>query len=212
MFTRPSLLTLAFVLGCTGFACTAVGADKVLLKDDFNRSEKDDSKEQPGGKWKTNSKSRAGGNKQVDLKDGVLHIYRHKTADHGVSVVHDLPFSNVDVQMRFKLRRGDDLGINLADMKEKSVHAGHICVARVQTNRVTISDLKTGRMRLEVRTARKSGKETPEMKRLIKSKENAVKHALTPDQWHQLHVKIDGNTMSVKIDGKLVNQFASPGI
>mgnify|MGYP001485582597 CR=1 FL=1 len=50
-----------------------------------------------------------------------MHITRAAVADHGVSVFHDLEFRDVTIQMRFKLRAQDDLGINIADMKEKTV-------------------------------------------------------------------------------------------
>ena len=60
--------------------------------------------------------------------------------------------------MRFKIGEGDDLGVNLADMQEKSVHAGHLCVARIRLNRVEVTDLKTGRMKLENRELKLAGK------------------------------------------------------
>ena len=85
---------------------------------------------------------------QADLKDGAMWIRRHH-ADHAVSVVKDLEFRNA-IEMRFKIREGDDLGVNLADMQEKSVHAG-IFVWRIRLNRVEVTDLKTGRMKLENR-------------------------------------------------------------
>ncbi|MEM9701299.1 MAG: hypothetical protein AAF907_02495, partial [Planctomycetota bacterium] len=65
-------------------------AGRVLLHDEFDRAEQDDSKEQVGGGWRTNSKARANGHKQVDLVErdggGAMHIVMHPSADHGVSV------------------------------------------------------------------------------------------------------------------------------
>jgi len=61
----------------------------VIFSDDFNRSELQEAKDEVGNGWSTNSGSRAKGNKQVDLKDGAMHIVMHKEADHAVSVKHD---------------------------------------------------------------------------------------------------------------------------
>lgn len=46
---------------------------ELVFQDDFNRSEKDNNKEQLDRGWKTNSKNRAQGVKQADLKDGALY-------------------------------------------------------------------------------------------------------------------------------------------
>lgn len=185
---------------------------KPILQDDFDREESSPEKEEIGGGWSTNSKSRAKGNKQVDLADGAMHITRHPVADHGVSVVHDIDFRDVTIQLRFKLGQGDDLGINIADMKEKSVHAGHICMARIRSDKVEISDLKTGRMKLEHRTARLNDSLTDAQKKLINSRSKQFSIQLSQDQWHELVVQIEGDTMRVLIAGKLIGEFSSPGI
>ena len=130
----------------------------MLIADDFDRAERDDAKEQVGGGWGTNSKSRTGGNKQVDLRDGALHIVRHAAADHGVSVTHEAAFADAVLTLRFKLDgKGDDLGVNVADMSERSVHAGHLFVTRVRLNRLELTDLKTGLMNLALREKRLAG-------------------------------------------------------
>ena len=200
---------------CCSLALTVCGGEKgkLLLSDDFERTEKDDSKEQVGNDWSTNSRSRAKGEKQVDLKDGALHITRAEVADHGVSVVHEVAFRDATIRLRFKLRPQDDLGINIADMKEKSVHAGHICMARIRPKKVEITDLKTGRMKKELRDARKAGKKvTAAQQKEIKSKSKYFDTDLAPNKWHQLEVQIKGERMQVSINDKLVGAFSSPGI
>ena len=185
---------------------------KLIFSDDFNREEKDDRKEQVGNQWGTNSKSRAAGNKQVDLKDGALHITRHPVADHGVSVVQDVAFRDAIVELRFQLGKEDDLGINIADMQEPTVHAGHLCVARIRLKRVEITDLKTGRMNLQIRESRKSGNPSEAVQKLVKEKSKYFPVDLQANQWHDLKVQIQGDKMSVSIDGKLIGDFESPGI
>ncbi|MEO1528165.1 MAG: family 16 glycoside hydrolase [Planctomycetota bacterium] len=193
--------------------CVSLGnARELIFEDHFERDENPKTAEQPGNGWGTNSKSRAAGNKQVDLVDGAMHIYRHKVADHGVSVVQDLAFKDATIEMRFKIRKGDELGINIADMKEKSVHAGHICAARIRTNQVTLQDLKTGRMKLEIRERAKSKTATEADKALIATKQQTSKIAIAPDTWHKLTVKLSGDTMVVSINEEPVAEFTSEGI
>ncbi|NNC88521.1 MAG: hypothetical protein HKN82_08710 [Akkermansiaceae bacterium] len=188
------------------------GFGALLLEDDFEREEPDPAKESVGNGWGTNSKSRAKGRKQVDLDGGAMHITRAAVADHGVSVHHDVAFRDAVIRLRFKLGPEDDLGINIADMGEKSVHAGHICMARIRPTNVEITDLKTGRMKLEIREARQAKKETPEMKKLIAAKAKRFPVDLATGEWHHLEVRIEGDMMRVAIDGKTVGDLRSPGI
>ncbi|GAB5407059.1 MAG: DUF1080 domain-containing protein [Aureliella sp.] len=185
---------------------------KLILIDDFERSESKPELEEVGGGWSTNSRSRAKGVKQVDLIGGAIFIKRADVADHGVSVVHDLEFQNAHIALRFKIGKADTLGINIADMKEKSVHAGHICVATIRPKQIEIADLKTGRMELQRRERRKAGKQTDADKEQIAKTASRKKIDCAPDVWHTLDVEIKGQTMSVRIDGKPVNEFTSPGI
>jgi hypothetical protein len=184
----------------------------VILDDNFDREESEPEKEEVGNGWTTNSRSRAQGVKQVDLDGGALRITRADVADHGVSVVHAMELQDGVIRLRFKLGAKDDLGINIADLQEKSVHAGHICMAKVQLHQVELVDLKTGRMRLEARENRLAGKETAADKKAISQKSKFVKVDLAADQWHQLQVKIVGDVMSVAINGEEIGEFRSEGI
>lgn len=186
---------------------------ELIFQDNFERAEKDDSKEQVGNGWTTNSKSRANGHKQVDLSDGAVHITMHPTADHGVSFVHDQEFRNGSVAMRVKLGPKDDFGINFADMKEKSVHAGHLFQVKFRPGKMMLMDLKTGQMRLDWRNRRKDGEKLPkEITSVINSKTRSFDSKLAPNEWHDIEVHVDGNAMVVKIDGEIAGEFESEGI
>lgn len=212
---RPLCLALSTIAILT-FVSSSSADDalgKLLFEDDFNRAEQDDSKEQIGKGWTTNSKSRANGNKQVDLVDGTVHLTMHETADHGVSFVHDAGFRNGTVALRLKLRKQDDFGINLADLSEKSVHAGHLCQVKFRGGKMQLMDLKTGQMRLDLRTKRKAGeKMSKEEQQLVTSKMQSFDSKLTPGQWHDVEMHIDGPRMLVKIDGEIAGEFESEGI
>lgn len=208
-----SVLTLLFLSSLIASPVSAAGIEgTVILEDHFEREEADPAREDVGNDWGTNSLTRAQGVKQVDLREGALYITKADVADHGVSVTHEVAFQDARIELRFKLDSKDDLGINIADMHEKSVHAGHICMARIQPQQVEIVDLKTGRMDLQTREARLAGNLTPEREQEIKKKSKFFKIDLETSAWHTLLVTIHGEKMSVMIDGKVVGEFQSAGI
>jgi hypothetical protein len=187
---------------------------QLIFQDDFERVESQEEKDEPGNGWGTNSKSRAKGNKQVDLKDGAMRIFIHAEADHAVSVTHPAEFTDGAVSLRFMLEDAQDsLGLNFADLEFKEVHAGHLFAAKISTKSVVMQDLKTGNMRLDIREARQAKQKlTDEQQQAIKGKEKAIPHPLETGKWHDLTVKIIGDELSVTINGQIVGSFQSPGI
>jgi hypothetical protein len=191
---------------------TAPPASGVLFEDQFERTEKIQGKEQPGNGWGTNSKTRAKGVKQVFLSDGKMHIKRAAVADHGVSVTQDVSFCNARIALRFMVPEKGDLGINIADMNEKSVHAGHICMARIKPTSLEIVDLKTGRMKKEMHDKNKAKKLTKADKAQLAKKSIILPLKLKTGVWHELEILIVDDTMMVKIDSRKIGSMASPGI
>lgn len=185
----------------------------LVFEDDFNRNESQETKDELGNGWRTNSEKRAKGNKQVDLKDGALYIYCHAEADHGVSVVHDAPFTDGRVEIKFMLENEKDtLGLNFADLKFKEVHAGHLFKVTIGTKSFELADFKTGRMDLDIRKAAKAKTLTDEQQKLLKTKKKRIKHKLETGKWYSAIVKVKGETLSLAIDGKELGSFTSEGI
>ncbi|MDC0311703.1 LamG domain-containing protein [bacterium] len=186
---------------------------EVIFEDDFERSESQEKSDEPGNDWSTNSKSRAQGEKQVDLKDGTMRIFLSPKADHAVSVTHPAEFQDGAVGVKFMLEDAkDSIGLNFADLKFKEVHAGHLCAARISTFDVKLQDLKTGRMAKAVRDASKAKTLTADQKKMLKTKEKGVKNKLETGKWYDLLCVIKGDTMTVSIDGKEISSFSSEGI
>jgi len=186
---------------------------ELIFEDDFERSESQEEKDEPGNGWGTNSKSRANGNKQVDLRDGAMYIYFHESADHAVSVTHPFEFKNGAVGLKFMLEDPkDSLGLNFADLSYKKVHAGHLFMTRISTSQVQLQDMKTGNMDLEIREANKAKTLTKEQKELLKTKTKKIDHQLEAGKWHDLLVQVAGDKMTVSINGKEVGSFESEGI
>lgn len=185
---------------------------KLLLSDDFVRDEKTPDKEDIGNGWTSNSGWRAKGHQQVNLVDGVMNVTKHAEADHGVAIFHNVDFQDGIVELRFKLGEGDDFGVDFVDRELKTVHAGHLCMARVTNKALTIMDSKTGGMDNKIRERRQAGDKSPELAALLKTKAKAFKLDLKPTDWHTLHITVSGNTMSVKIDDQPAGTFSSEGI
>jgi len=205
-------LCVAGVLGLVP-AVWAGEHGQLIFSDDFERHESQETIDEPGNGWNTNSKSRAKGNKQVDLRDGAMYIYIHEAADHAVSVTQPAEFTNGAVSLRFMLEDArDSLGLNFADLQYKPVHAGHLFAVRVSPQQVHIQDLKTGNMDLKHREARLAGTLTAAQKQFIASKETKIPHTVKINQWHDLLVEVKDDRVAVTINGKLVGSFESEGI
>ena len=106
-----------------------------------------------------------------------------------------------------------DAGLNFADLQCKEVHAGHLCVARIGVKDVQLQDLKTGNMRLDIREARQAKTPlTAEQQAALKGKSKTTPHALSVGKWHEVVATIQGDTISVAVDGQPVADLSAPGI
>lgn len=213
--TLHSTLAIGILLA-TSLALATVRADergKLIFEDHFDRQESQETTDEIGNGWKTNSKARAGGHKQADLRDGALYIFMHPTADHAVSVTHGAEFQDGAVELRFLLEHDQDkLGLDFADLQLKTVHAGHLFKVTVGAGKLEIADLKTGVMSLPLYEARKAGaKATPETQKLLATKRKIFPVKLETGKWHTLLVRMAGDAIAVSIDGHEAGTFASEG-
>lgn len=207
---------VVFVLGsaCFGGSLAGMETGTLIFQDDFQRNELQETKDEPGNGWGTNSNSRAKGHKQVDLRDGAMHIFTHAEADHAASVTHPAEFKNGVVQIRFLLEdAADSLGLNFADLQCKEVHAGHLFVAKIGVKDITLQDLKTGNMRLDIREARLAKRAlSAEQQAALKGKTKTSSHPLQVGAWHEAKVTIVGETLSLAVDGRPLAELNSAGI
>jgi hypothetical protein len=210
MKITPALCTLLSVC-CLNLLAGERG--ELIFEDHFERSEPQEQTDQPGNGWNTNSKSRAKNNKQVDLRDGAMYIAISPEADHAVSVSHPAEFTDGSVSLRFRLDDAkDSLGLDFADPKCKTVHAGHLFAVRINPKQIALQDLKTGNMNLAVYEARKTKKITEEQTRALQEKQKTIPFPLATGTWHELLVTIDGPALSVEINGRPAGHFSSDGI
>jgi hypothetical protein len=187
---------------------------RLLFSDDFNRDEPTPDKEDIGNGWTTNSAWRAQGKKQVDLKEGAMAVPRVPEANHGVAIFHDVAFRDGAVKLKFKLGAKGDLGVDFVDREDKTVHAGHLCVAQVTPKNVTLRDSKTGAMNLEIRERRLKEGRSPSLAKLLKGKSATFPLSLDveADAWHEMLIVVQGDVMRFTLDGKFIGQLQSEGI
>lgn len=205
----PLLVTLALALSTVVFAAER---GTLIFEDDFSRNESQETTDEIGKGWGSNSKSRAGGNKQVDLKDGAMHISMHATADHAVSVTHAAEFRDGAVELRFMLEdEKDSLGLDFADLQFKEVHAGHLFKVDVSTKGVLINDMKRGNMNLKYYDKNKAKALTAEDKAFLATTKKQFPTKVAAGKWHDLAVRMIGDTVTVSIDGKEAGTFTSEG-
>ena len=203
------IATLALTL-TTGLFAAEHG--KLIFEDSFDRNESQETKDEIGNGWGSNSASRAKGNKQVDLKDGAMYIKMHAEADHAVSVTHEAVFTDGAVEMRFMLENEQDtLGLDFADLGFKEVHAGHLFKVDVGTKKVSIDDMKTGGMNMKFYDAKKAKTLTKEQQKFINSMKKNVPAKLKAGTWYTLLVTIKGDTVTASIDGKEAATATSDG-
>lgn len=184
----------------------------LLFADTFDRDEATPGKEDIGGGWTSNSAWRAKGHQQVDLVDGAMHVTKHAEADHGVAIFHGAGFRDGVVELRFRLGPGDDLGLDFVDRELKSVHAGHLCIARVTPGGITLTDSKTGAMDNKIRERRLAGDRSPELAALLRTKARSFPLKLATGEWHTLRITIEGDLMRASVDGREIGEFKSEGI
>lgn len=186
---------------------------ELIFHDDFERTESQELKDEPGNGWTTSSDKTAAGQKQVDLRDGAMHMHTAEGANHAASTRHEFSFEDGTVGMRFKLDNdGDRLQLNFADMKLKSVHAGHLFDAVVGLDKIQFEDKKTGFMDLEIRKANQAGTLSAGKKsELLKTKRKTVVNEISKGEWHDLLVHVDGEKITIVIDGKPIGDFKSEG-
>jgi hypothetical protein len=213
----PSIMNKLLLAGLALFTCSRLAAaddlGRIIFQDDFARNESQEKTDEPGNGWTTNSKARAKGHKQVDLRDGAMSIFIHPEADHAVSVAHAAEFTDGAIGMRFMLEDAkDSVGVDIADPQCKEVHAGHLFAVRVTPKQVVFQDLKTGGMRLDIQTARQAKQPlNAEQEQALKGKQKVVPHVSEVGKWHDLLVKVRGDELSVTLDGQSLGSFKSPG-
>lgn len=145
--------------------------------------------------------------------DGVLRGIHRK--GHGVTIRRQLAFNDIDLSFNFRFDGGKSFNVVIDDMKEKSVHAGHICRVSVWKKNIRIADDKTGSMNQRIRKLRQDKNLPTDQKKkleaLLASKQANAKVTLEDGQWYTLRVRIVGDVMTAYLDGQELVSLKSQG-
>lgn len=184
---------------------------ELVFHDSFDRQDGSSTEDAIGNGWSTNSAWRADGDKQVFLENGSMRITRLEKANHAVSVKRDFQLGDCTVSMKFKIGKGDRLGVNFNDPELKTAHAGHVCAIRVTTDYVEAADQMNGSMNLILRDQRKVDPDNQAVKQAIAKTEKRNSVRLKADSWHELNFEIRGDTTKVYINSMFVLKHTSAG-
>lgn len=203
-------LALLLFLNFTIFAQEETAT--LIFHDDFNREEPDNSKEDLGKAWITNSKHRAHGVKQADLKHNALHITMAKNANHGVSVRQNAPFKNGIVEAKFMITDKKGISFNFNDPAIKNISwAGHVCQVKITPNSIKINDQKEGLFKLSTHKKKKAGATLEALETLTKGTVKTIHKETALNTWHTIKMKFQNDTLTVWIDSKNIGSHTSPG-
>ena len=204
--------TAVFLCGVTLSLFAEETTGTLVFQDDFDRKESQEVKDEPGNGWTTNSEDRAKGHKQVYLRDGHVFIKRHAEADHAATINRAIDLRNGTVALKLKFSDvKDNIHLNFADPREKSVHAGHLFHVSINPNRVMLTDLKFGQQNLKIRPAYQKKTLSDEQKALLASKTKRFWNKLELGKWHEVRATIQDDEIRCTINGKVVGTFKSEG-
>ena len=145
--------------------------------------------------------------KNAPAADGKPAVQAH-AAVHGL----ELPTKDSVVECRIKLEGATFVSVEFDDRKYTGAHYGHICLAQVRTNGVTIIDQRDGNMRNDIYEMSKDPAKKAERNKLLAGRQVTYPLKVTSGEWHALAVETVGEEMRVTLDGKPVAYHKSSGI
>ena len=212
------LLALFFLATATAFAADlpAIPAESIankkelLFSDDFEGSE-------PAKVWhkvvptfaveKGTLKGTQTRDKNIPAADGKPAVQAH-AAVHGL----EIPTKDSVVEVKIRLEDATMMSVEFDDRKYTGAHYGHLCLAQIRTNGVTIIDQRDGSMRNDIYEMSKDPDKKAERAALLKGRQATYPAKIDAGKWHDLVVETVGDTMRVTLDGKPAAFLKSSGI
>jgi len=145
--------------------------------------------------------------KNIPAADGKPAVTAH-AAVHGL----EIPTKDSVVQAKIRLEGATMMSVEFDDRKYAGAHYGHICLAQVRTNGVTIIDQRDGSMRNDIYEMSKDPDKKAERAALLKGRQVTYPAKVETGKWHDLVVETVGDTMRVTLDGKPAAFLKSSGI
>jgi len=124
---------------------------------------------------------------------------------HQAVIGNDIPTKDSVIEFRFKLGGAQSVTAEYDDRKFNGSHYGHICMARIAADKITLTDQKG------LAVARPEGA-TGEPPAPAGRKNVVFPITVDPATWHTFMLETVNDTMRASIDGKAVAFLQSPGI
>ena len=135
--------------------------------------------------------------KNIPAADGQRAITAH-AAVHGL----EIPTKDSVVEVKIRLAGASFVSVEFDDRQYTNAHYGHICLAQVRTNGVTIIDQRDGNMRNDIYAMSQDPTKKAERAQLLKGRQVTYPAKVESGKWHALVVETVADEMRVTIDGK----------
>jgi hypothetical protein len=145
--------------------------------------------------------------KNIPAADGKPAVQAH-AAVHGL----EIPTKDSVVECKIRLEGATFVSVEFDDRKYTNAHYGHICLAQVRTNGVTIIDQRDGSMRNDIYAMSQDPTKKAERAELLKGRQVTYPAKIESGKWHTLVVETVGDEMRVTLDGKPAAYHKSSGI
>ena len=145
--------------------------------------------------------------KNIPAADGQRAVQAH-AAVHGL----EIPTKDSVVEAKIRLEGATFVSVEFDDRKYTNAHYGHICLAQVRTNGVTIIDQRDGNMRNDIYAMSQDFTKKAERAKLLAGRQVTYPAKVESGKWHTLVVETIGDEMRVTLDGKPAAYHKSSGI
>jgi len=145
--------------------------------------------------------------KNIPAADGKPAVTPH-AAVHGL----EIPTKDSVVEVKIRLDGATFVSVEFDDRKYTGAHYGHICLAQVRTNGVTIIDQRDGNMRNDIYAMSQDPAKKAERAQLLKGRQVTYPAQIESGKWYTLVVETVADEMRVTLDGKPVAYHKSSGI
>ena len=145
--------------------------------------------------------------KNIPAADGKPAVTPH-AAVHGL----EIPTKDSVVEVKIRLDGATFVSVEFDDRKYTGAHYGHICLAQVRTNGVTIIDQRDGNMRNDIYAMSQDPAKKAERAQLLKGRQVTYPAQIESGKWYTLVVETVGDEMRVTLDGKPAAYHKSSGI
>ena len=131
---------------------------------------------------------------------------------HQAVIGADVPTKDSVIEFRFRLGGAQSVTAEFDDRAFTGSHYGHICMARIGAQGITLTDQKEGGAKNEIQAMANDPAKKAERAKLLAGRSVTFPLQLDADAWHTFTLETAGDAMRATMDGNPVAYLKSPGI